>query len=74
MFLTALSGLLGLSAGVGMLELAGGVGSEFLHNPSVDIGTGIKAAVFLVCAGALAGYFPARAAARVNPIHALRDQ
>jgi len=28
----------------------------------------------LVAAGALAGYFPARAAARVNPIHALRDQ
>jgi ABC-type antimicrobial peptide transport system permease subunit len=25
-------------------------------------------------AGALAGYFPARSAAKVNPIHALRDQ
>jgi putative ABC transport system permease protein len=73
-FLTALSGLLGLSAGVGVLELAGMANSEFLHNPSVDIGTGIKATLFLVFAGALAGYFPARAAARVNPIHALRDQ
>jgi ABC-type antimicrobial peptide transport system permease subunit len=30
--------------------------------------------VFLMAAGALAGYFPARAAARINPIHALRDQ
>jgi putative ABC transport system permease protein len=73
-FLTAISGLLGLSAGVGMLELASAVDSDFLVNPSVDISTGVKAALFLVCAGALAGYFPARAAARVNPIHALRDQ
>ena len=32
------------------------------------------ATMFLVLAGAFAGYFPARAAARVNPIHALRDQ
>jgi ABC-type antimicrobial peptide transport system permease subunit len=30
--------------------------------------------VGLVMVGALAGFFPARAAARVNPIHALRDQ
>ncbi len=73
-FLTAISGLLGLSAGVGVLELAGMANSDFLYNPSVDISTGIKAALFLVAAGALAGYFPARAAARVNPIHALRDQ
>jgi putative ABC transport system permease protein len=73
-FLTAISGLLGLSAGVGMLELAGMAESDFLVNPSVDVATGIKAALFLVAAGALAGYFPARAAARVNPIHALRDQ
>jgi len=73
-FLTALAGLLGLAAGVGMLELASMANSDFLSNPSVDVGTGIKAALFLVGAGALAGYFPARAAARVNPIHALRDQ
>jgi len=73
-FLTALAGLLGLAGGVGVLELVGMMDNEFIYNPGVDVGTGIKAAVFLVCAGALAGYFPARAAARVNPIHALRDQ
>jgi putative ABC transport system permease protein len=73
-FLTALAGLLGLAGGVGILELVGMADNDFIYNPSVDIGTGIKAAVFLICAGALAGYFPARAAARVNPIHALRDQ
>jgi putative ABC transport system permease protein len=72
-FLTALAGLMGLAGGVGILELVGMADNEFIYNPGVDIGTGIKAALFLVCAGALAGYFPARAAARVNPIHALRD-
>jgi putative ABC transport system permease protein len=38
------------------------------------MGTGVIATVILIVAGALAGYFPARAAAKVNPIHALRDQ
>ena len=40
----------------------------------VEPSTGLGATAFLVMAGALAGYFPARAAARVNPIHALRDE
>jgi putative ABC transport system permease protein len=73
-FLTAIAGLMGLAAAVGVLELVGMAGSDFIHEPGVDISTGIKAGLFLVGAGALAGYFPARAAARVNPIHALRDQ
>ena len=73
-FLTGISGLLGLSAGVGLLEAVGALDNEFIYNPGIDIATGIKAALFLVFAGALAGYFPARAAASVNPIHALRDQ
>ncbi|MDB4963823.1 MAG: hypothetical protein JWP01_3822 [Myxococcales bacterium] len=73
-FLTGVAGLLGLSAGVGVLELLGRLDNEFIVNPNIDLGMGLGAAVFLVVAGALAGYFPARAAARVNPIHALRDQ
>jgi putative ABC transport system permease protein len=73
-FLTALSGLLGLAAGVALLELTGKMQSDWIYQPGIGLGTGIAAAVFLVFAGALAGYFPARAAARVNPIHALRDQ
>jgi ABC-type antimicrobial peptide transport system permease subunit len=32
------------------------------------------AAAGLVLAGALAGFVPARAAARVNPVQTLRDQ
>ncbi len=74
-FLTGVAGLLGLAAGVGASELIGYLNlTDFIANPSIDIKVGVGAAVFLVIAGALAGYFPARAAARVNPITALRDQ
>ena len=74
-FLTGLAGLLGLSAGVGLLELVGRAElTEFIRNPGIDLKIGVVATLFLVFAGALAGYFPARSAARVNPIHALRDQ
>ena len=74
-FLTSIAGLLGLAAGVGFLELLPRlVDTELIRNPSIDIGVGVLAAAGLVCAGALAGFFPARAAARVNPVHTLRDQ
>ncbi|MBA3454298.1 MAG: ABC transporter permease [Deltaproteobacteria bacterium] len=73
-FLTGVAGLLGLSAGVGVLGLLGKLDNEFIVDPNIDLSMGVGAAAFLVFAGALAGYFPARAAAKVNPIHALRDQ
>ena len=74
-FLTGIAGLLGLAAGVGVSELIGYLDlTDFIANPTIDLKVGIAATVFLVIAGALAGYFPARAAAKVNPIHALRDQ
>ena len=74
-FLTGIAGLLGLAAGVGVSELIGYLDlTDFIANPTIDLKVGIGATVFLVVAGALAGYFPARAAAKVNPIHALRDQ
>jgi putative ABC transport system permease protein len=74
-FLTGLAGLVGLSAGVALLGVTSRVvDSEFIRNPSINLGVGVAAAIGLVVAGALAGFFPARAAARVNPIAALRDQ
>jgi len=74
-FLTALAGLTGLSLGVAALGgIDSAVDSEFIKNPSIDLRIGLLATFGLILAGALAGYFPARAAARVNPIHALRDQ
>jgi putative ABC transport system permease protein len=71
-FITAIAGLLGLSAGVGLLGLV--PTGDFMYEPNIDLTMGIGATVFLIVAGALAGYFPARAAARVNPVHTLRDQ
>jgi len=74
-FLTGVAGLLGLSGGVFMLDLVGRAKlTDFILDPSIDLRIGAAATLFLMAAGALAGYFPARAAARVNPIHALRDQ
>jgi putative ABC transport system permease protein len=73
-FLTGISGLLGLAGGVGVLELVSGLGNDFIKDPSIDITIGIAATLGLVLAGALAGLFPALSAARVNPIHSLRDQ
>jgi len=75
--LTAAAGYLGLVAGIGVLELInwliGGGKGGFLHDPSVSLTVAFGATAVLVIAGALAGFFPALAAARVNPIEALRD-
>jgi putative ABC transport system permease protein len=74
-FLTGVAGLLGLAGGVALLGVtAKVVVNDFVRNPAIDLKIGILATLGLVIAGALAGYFPARAAARVNPVHALRDQ
>ncbi|HTR54540.1 MAG TPA: ABC transporter permease [Kofleriaceae bacterium] len=74
-FLTSIAGLLGLSAGVFFLQLLPSlVDTDLIRNPSIDIGVGALAAIGLVAAGALAGFVPARAAARVNPVATLRDQ
>lgn len=74
-FLTGVAGMLGLAGGVWFLELLPSLmDTEMLDQPRISFVTGVGATLFLVLAGAFAGYFPARAAARVNPIHALRDQ
>jgi putative ABC transport system permease protein len=74
-FLTAIAGLFGLVFGVLALEVIPRVvDTDMIRNPSVDIQVGVLAAIGLAFAGALAGFVPARTAARVNPIHTLRDQ
>jgi putative ABC transport system permease protein len=74
-FLTGVAGLLGLAGGVFLLGLIDKANlTAFILNPSIDLSIGVVATLFLVLTGALAGYFPARAAARINPIHALRDE
>ena len=78
--ITLLAGYTGLLAGVGLIELISwamknfGIKPEFFSNPEVDLKTAIAATLLLVLAGTLAGFFPARKAAKVSPIEALKDE
>jgi putative ABC transport system permease protein len=74
-FITAISGLIGLLAGVFALEvLSPLVETDFLKHPKADLGTSLTTLVILIVAGALAGFIPARRAAHIKPIEALRDE
>ncbi|WP_124978999.1 ABC transporter permease [Nonlabens xiamenensis] len=74
-FITAIAGLLGLFAGVGLLEIVGPmIEQDFIRFPKVDFNTSITTVVILIVAGTLAGYIPARRAANIKPIDALRDE
>lgn len=72
--ITLVSGYLGLVAGVGVLTIAQKLlpPTAFFRRPDVDLGVALGATAVLVLAGVLAGLFPARRAARINPIAALR--
>jgi putative ABC transport system permease protein len=72
--LTALSGLVGLVLGVGLVEglRAWMPENDYLRDPHVDFGAVLAATAVVVLAGAIAGFFPARRAARIPPIEALR--
>ncbi len=75
-FASAVAGYCGLICGVGLLEVIASKvpGSEMFRNPTVDLGTALTATGVLVVAGALAGLIPARKAAAIRPIEALRDE
>jgi putative ABC transport system permease protein len=74
-FITFIAGYVGLMAGIGLVELIRyfKVEGDFFKDPEVDLGIAILAVVLIIVAGALAGLFPAMKAARVEPIHALRE-
>lgn len=75
-FVTAAAGYVGLILGILVLESARKMipDSEFFKNPHVDISVALYANGLLIVAGIIAGLFPARKAARVKPIEALRDE
>jgi putative ABC transport system permease protein len=74
-FITSFAGYFGLLAGVAILEIAGpNVDSDFFVNPEVDVNIAVGTTLVLVFAGALAGFFPARRAAKIKPVVALRDE
>ncbi len=78
--ITLVAGYIGLLFGIGLIELINwamvefNAQPEFFRNPEVNIQTAITATLVLVLAGAIAGFFPARKAANVQPIVALRDE
>ncbi len=72
---TALAGYFGLILGTGILKLIGpSLKKYFILNPSVNLGVVIGATVILILSGVMAGYLPAKRAARIKPIVALRDE
>ncbi|AUC78559.1 ABC transporter ATP-binding protein [Nonlabens sp. MB-3u-79] len=74
-FITSISGLIGLFLGVGLLEIAAPyIQNDFIDNPTVDFATAITTVIILVVSGAIAGFIPARRAANIKPIEALRDE
>lgn len=74
-FITAIAGFSGLFFGVGLLEIVSPlIDSDFIKFPQVDFTTAITTVLILIIAGAIAGYIPARRAANIKPIEALRDE
>ena len=65
--------ILDMTVGQSKVELFG-ESMKMLDNPTVGLGTAIGATVVLIVAGTIAGIFPARQAARVKPIEALRAE
>ncbi len=75
--ITAFAGYVGLVLGVGLLELVSPVFNEmdtFFKNPEINFKVAIAATLLLVFSGALAGFVPARKAASIKPVEALRDE
>lgn len=73
--ITAAAGYAGLTAGVGLVELFRRhvPDNDYIRDPTVDVRVGVIAMLSLVVAGALAGVLPARKAASVRPIVAMRE-
>ncbi|MCF8348393.1 MAG: ABC transporter permease [Bacteroidales bacterium] len=74
--ITSVAGYLGLVAGVGLLELVSKSlpDVDYFANPEINIGVAIGATLILILSGAMAGYMPAKRAASVKPVVALRDE
>ncbi len=73
--ITSFAGYIGLVMGVGLLELIAPAfenADTFFKNPEVNVATALGATVVMVISGMLAGFVPARKAAAVQPIEALR--
>ncbi|MFQ3351549.1 MAG: putative ABC transport system permease protein [Candidatus Marivariicella framensis] len=74
-FITTLSGSIGMIIAIVILKNLGDTLDKFfIRNPYVDISTAIFSTFILIIFGAIAGYIPAKRAASIKPIVALRDE
>jgi len=74
-FITAVSGIIGMMVGIALLSNMGDRLEEFfIIDPYVDNLTALIATILLIIFGAIAGYIPAKRAAGIKPIVALRDE
>ncbi len=70
--LTGLGGILGFLVGAGLILVFPGNFEEHIGMPIIDFHAGIFAAVALGIVALVSGYFPARRAANLEPVKALK--
>ncbi|MCH8555788.1 MAG: ABC transporter permease [Schleiferiaceae bacterium] len=74
-FITSFFGYIGLLFGVILLETVGpNMDSDYFANPEINFEIAIITLLILTVAGAIAGYIPARKAAAVQPVEALKSE
>ena len=74
-FITTISGYVGLFIGIFVLKSIGAsLQDYFIKDPYIDTTTALFATIILILFGGIAGYIPAKRAARIKPIVALRDE
>lgn len=76
-FITAIFGFIGMILGIVVLNAIKGKTLEddyFITNPAIDSGMAIFVTILLIICGTMAAYVPARKAAKIKPIVALRDE
>jgi putative ABC transport system permease protein len=73
-FITTISGVIGMIIGIAILSSLDNTLDFFITNPYIDLPVAIFATVVLIIFGGVAGYIPAKRAARIKPIVALRDE
>ena len=74
-FITTVSGYLGMFFAVLILKNIGdSLEDYFIKNPYINLSTAFFATIVLILFGAIAGYVPAKRAASIKPIVALRDE
>ena len=74
-FITTLSGIIGMIAGIVLLSnMEDRLEEFFIIDPYIDNSTALLATILLILFGAVAGYIPAKRAASIKPIVALRDE